>query len=326
MNDSQPIIDLIYAFRKSKAMFTAVSLGVFERLENGPAEASAFPGGEPMERLLDTCVALGLLYRQDGLYGNTPLSARYLCRSSADSMSGYIQYSDTVLFRMWQHLEEAVQEGTNRWQAAFGFPAAELFDHFYVDEQKKREFLLGMHGFGRISSPHVIRAFDLARFRRFVDLGGGTGHLALAALDVWPQMHATVFDLPAAVQFAAEFTAGRVELIAGDFFHHQLPLADLYAVGRILHDWSDAKIAQLLHKVYAALPSGGALLVAEILLDDDKQGPLDAHLQSLNMLVCTEGRERSLAEYRVLLESAGFINVEGRRTGTPLDAVLAVKP
>ena len=73
------------------------------------------------------------------------------------------------------------------------------------------------------------------------------------------------------------------------------------------------------------LPRGGALLVAEKLLDDDRSGPRWAVLQSLNMLLCTEGKERTLDEYAALLRAAGFGRVEGRRTDSPLDAVLAVK-
>jgi len=119
--------------------------------------------------------------------------------------------------------------------------------------------------------------------------------------------------------------ASRVELIAGDFFKEPLPNADLFAAGRILHDWSEDKIRTLLGKIYNRLPKDGGLLIAEKLLADDKNGPTSAHMQSLNMLVCTEGTERSLLEYRALLEEAGFMKVEGRSTGAPLDAVLAVK-
>jgi len=96
-------------------------------------------------------------------------------------------------------------------------------------------------------------------------------------------------------------------------------------VGRILHDWSEGKIRSLLAKVLARLPAGGGLLIGEKLLGEDKTGPLPALMQSLNMLVCTEGRERSLGEYRALLEAAGFHDVQGRVTGAPLDAVLAIK-
>lgn len=327
MTDPQPIIDLIFAFRRSKTMFAAVSLGVFERLQQGPAGLDAFPSLDrsAMERLLDACVCLGLLAREEGLYVNTPLARKYLLRDSPHTLAGYILYTNAALFPMWARLEDAIREGTNRWEPTFGFPASQLFEHYFETEERKRDFLLGMHGFGQISSHAVVRAFDLSRFHRLVDLGGATGHLALAAMDAWPGLSGAVFDLPAAVEFAREFTGSRVDLTGGDFFRDPLPPADLYVLGRILHDWSEAKIRLLLEKVYSALPAGGALLVAETLLDDDKLGPLNAQMQSLNMLVCTEGRERSLPEYRALLEAAGFTEIEGRRTGTPLDAILATK-
>jgi acetylserotonin N-methyltransferase len=99
----------------------------------------------------------------------------------------------------------------------------------------------------------------------------------------------------------------------------------LYAIGRILHDWSEDKIRLLLARIYAALPENGALLIAERLIDEDRRGPVGAHMQSLNMLVCTEGRERTLGEYEGLLRDAGFARVRGSVTGAPLDAVLAEK-
>ena len=111
----------------------------------------------------------------------------------------------------------------------------------------------------------------------------------------------------------------------GDFFTDPLPEADIFALGRILHDWSEEKVRTLLRKVWERLPSGGALLIAEKLLDDDKTGPVPALMQSLSMLVCTEGKERTLAEYTALLRQAGFAQVEGKVTNAPLDAILAVK-
>jgi acetylserotonin N-methyltransferase len=124
---------------------------------------------------------------------------------------------------------------------------------------------------------------------------------------------------------AASPAQDRIDLIGGDFFRDDLPAADLYSLGRILHDWPAERIRLLLSKIYAALPAGGALLIAEKLLDEDKSGPTPVHMQSLNMLVCTEGRERTLTEYAALLRAAGFASVEGRRTGAMLDAVLATK-
>ena len=330
----EPLLDLIEAFRRSKTMFSALSMGIFERLHQAPADAEtvaremgAHPGAT--ERLLDACAALGLLRKENGTYANEEIAEVYLCASSPYSLHGYIRYSDETLYPMWSNLTDAVKEGSPRWMQTFGLDGP-IFSSFFRTEQAMRDFARGMHGFGMLVSPKVAAAFDLSRFRRFVDLGGATGHLVIAACERYPEMRGVVFDLPQVTEFAREQVAlsdagARIEIIAGDFFEDHLPDADLYAVGRILHDWSDDKIDFLLRKILEHLPEGGGLLVAEKLLNEDGVGPVQANMQSLNMLVSTEGRERTLGEYTRLLGAAGFRNVEGRRTGATLDAVLAVK-
>jgi acetylserotonin N-methyltransferase len=332
--DPSAVLELVEAFRRSKTMFAAVALGVFDALADGPkpldtiaAELRANSGA--LERLLDACAGLRLLARTADGYANTPAASAYLCRHSPRRITGYINYSNDVLWKLWANLEGAVREGTHRWQQTYGWEGP-IFAHFFRTEESKREFLMGMHGQGVLSSPAVVSAFDLSRFRRLVDLGGATGHLAVAACQRYPELRAVVFDLPDAVGLAREMIAAspvadRVEVVAGDFFTDPLPEGDLCAVGRILHDWAEEKIMRLLGRIHERLPAGGALLVAEKLLHDDKAGPSWALMQSLNMLVCTEGKERTLAEYEALLMRAGFADVRGYRTPTPLDAVLAVK-
>lgn len=329
-----PVTDLLEAFRRTKVMFAAVALGVFDVLGEGPAAVPALaekldanPDG--LERLLDACVGLQFLQKENSVYSNLPVADTYLRRGSPQSLTGYILYSNYALYGLWGRLEDAVHEGTHRWTQVFRVEGP-IFDHFFRTEENKREFLRGMHGFGLMSSPPVVAAFDLSRFRHLVDLGGATGHLASAACKRYPQMQATVFDLGPAITFTREFMAGsplleRLQLVPGDFFRDPLPDGDLFALGRILHDWSEEKVSKLLAKIYAKLPSGGGLLIAEKLLNEQKTGPLSALLQSLNMLVCTEGKERTVAEYTTLLRAAGFTEVEGRMTGAAVDAVLAIK-
>jgi acetylserotonin N-methyltransferase len=306
MTTPNNILELIDAFRRSKTMFAAVKLGIFDGVR--PADYKALP------RLLDACVALGLLEKRDGVYVNTPQSDKYLRSDSPDSLTGYIHYSNDALYPMWAHLEDAVREGTPRWNQTFGTEGG-IFSGFFRTEESKREFLKGMHGFGRISSPGVAAAFDLSRFHRLIDLGGASGHLAQAVHERYPQIETQVFDLPE----VADLYPGT---IPGDFFTDPVPPADLYSIGRILHDWSDEKIHRLLARIYAALPAGGGLLIAEKLLEP---GYVAAHMQSLNMLIGTEGRERSAAEYEALLRAAGFSKVDSCVTGVYLDAVLAIK-
>lgn len=332
--DAARVLALINAFRHSKTMFTAASLGVFDALESSPMTAPQLASrlgthAPSLERLLNACAYLGLVEKKDGVCRNTPTASRYLVSATPDTLSGYVVYSDQSLYPMWGNLGEAIREGSNRWEQTFGSREA-LFDQFFRDERAKRSFLEGMHGLGRLTSPALVRAFDFTRFRRWVDLGGATGHLCIAACEAYPELEATVFDLPAVEEIARQHLAAspmahRLHFIAGDFFQDELPPADLYSLGRILHDWGPEKIGRLLTRIFRALPAGGGLLVAEAVLDDDHAGPEYAVMQSLNMLVCTEGGERSSAEYRALLLEAGFASVDVRRTGTALDAILALK-
>ena len=328
------VLDLLQAFRQSKAMFTAVSLGVFDALATGPKslqvladELRANP--DALERLFDACVGLQLLDRDGRNYKNTAAASTYLCKNSADRLTGYVNYSNDVLWKLWGNLEDAVREGNHRWKQTFGWDGP-LFSHFFRTDEARREFLMGMHGFGLISSPQVVAAFDLSQYRCLVDLGGATGHLAIAACQRYPQMQAVVFDLADAGPLAQEIVgaspvSNRIRIMAGDFFVNPLPEGDLFALGRILHDWTAEKIVRLLGRIYQRLPPGGAVLVVEKLLDEDRRGPRLAQMQDLNMLTCTEGKERTFSEYEALLKQVGFAKVIGRRTESPLDAVLAVK-
>ena len=329
--DPAPVIDLIEAFRRSKTMFTAVSLGVFDRLPATAAELAPALSVHPdaLATLLDGCAALGLLTKADGVYSNAPVAATYLRSDSPHTLRGYVRYSDEALYPMWAHLDDAVREGTPRWSQTFGLNGP-IFSAFFRTEQAMREFTLGMHGFGVMTSPAVVGAFDLSRFHKLVDLGGATGHLAVAACERYPGLRGVVVDLAPVVPAAQEQIAlspavDRLDAIAGNFFEDVLPEADLFALGQVLHDWSETKIAQLLRRIFDRLPPGGGLLIAERLLNEDGVGPIPTNMQSINMLVCTEGKERSPSEYERLLRAAGFTQVESRRTGAPRDAVLAIK-
>ncbi len=298
--DPAPVLELLEAFRRSKTMFAAVSLGVFDALASGGRGLDGLASElgcsrDGLERLLDACVGLGLLHKEpSGDYANLPVAHTYLTRTSPHRMTGYIGYSNTVMWKLWAHLEDAVREGTHRWPQAYGWDGP-IFSNFFNTEEAKREFLMGMHGFGMISSPHVVAAFDLSSFTHLVDLGGATGHLACAACMRYQNMRATVFDLADAVPLATEMiaqtsVADRVQAVGGDFFTDPLPPADLYALGRILHDWSEEKCHRLLARIAAALPEGGGLLIAEKMLDDRKTAPRWALMQSLNMLTCTKAK------------------------------------
>jgi acetylserotonin O-methyltransferase len=321
MDDPTPILELIDGFRRSKTLFAAVKLGIFDGVR---------PPGAAARRLLDACVALSLLERRGSEYINTALADKYLRSDRLESLAGYIRCANDDAYERWGQLDLAMIEGPGPLRRPSRLERlsrmlGRIFRRSKTFPDRNRDFMAGMHAFGLISSPRVAAAFDLSRFRRFVDLGGSTGHLAMALQQQYPEMNVAVFDLQPVIQLTRNYTGDRAALFAGNFFTAPLPPADLYGLGKVLHNHTEDNIRLLLGRIYSALPERGGLLLSERLLEEDRSGPLHVHMSSLNMLVSGGGTERTFSEYRELLVEAGFKTVDWRKTGAPVDAILAQK-
>lgn len=335
--DPAIVLDLILEFRRSKTMFAAVKLGVFDLLGSGPKSVESLAESIPanrdaLERLLDACVGLKLLRysKSERVYENTPVAKAYLCKVSPLRITGYINFSNDELWKLWGNLEDAIRDGTNRWLQTFNVEEDDYWRGFNRSEEAGREFLMGMHGYGQITSPEVVKAFNLKDFKKLIDLGGGTGHLAIAACKQYPEMEAIVLELPDALPLAEEIVgasdvADRIKLVEGDFFKDPLPEGDVYVVARTIHHWPEDKVLLLLKRVREALREkpDGRFLIAETLLRDDKNGPDWAQMQNLSLLVCAAGKERTFEEYQELLREAGFSVVIRKHTNSPLDVIMA---
>lgn len=320
MTDPEQIVELVDGFQRSQIVIAAVQLGIFDGKRPPAAE---------LERLLEACVSLGFLKKNGGEYVNTVLADEYLRSSSPQSLAGYIRVAGASLYPRWGELEHAVIDGVEQGNP---FQIRSLLNRAFrrlKDSRPRpdlnREFNAAMHGLGMLSSPAIAQAFDLSGFRSLVDLGGATGHLALAIGDRYPEMKLAVFERPHVIRVAGEYTHGRVALYPGDLLTDPLPPADLYSLGKVLHNHNEANCRLMLKRIYQALPRTGALLVAERVLDDDRSGPVHVHVSSMNMLVATKGREHTFPEYRDLLQEAGFTDVRFKKTGALVDAILASK-
>ncbi|XP_042722906.1 acetylserotonin O-methyltransferase isoform X1 [Lagopus leucura] len=336
----QIIFQYSNGFLVSKVMFTACELGVFDLLlESGQPlslDVIAARLGTSimgMERLLDACVGLKLLAvelrREGAFYRNTEISNIYLTKSSPKSQYHIMMYYSNTVYLCWHYLTDAVREGRNQYERAFGISSEDLFGAMYRSEEEMLKFLAGQNSIWSICGRDVLTAFDLSPFTQIYDLGGGGGALAQECVFLYPNCTVTVYDLPKVVQVAKERLVPpeerRIAFHEGDFFKDSIPEADLYILSKILHDWNDEKCGQLLAEVYKACRPGGGVLLVESLLRGDRSGPVETQLYSLNMLVQTEGKERTAAEYSELLGAAGFRDVRVRRTGKIYDAVLGRK-
>ncbi|XP_023489253.2 acetylserotonin O-methyltransferase [Equus caballus] len=327
-------------FMVSQVLFAACELGVFdllaearEPLDSAVVAARLGASCHGTELLLDACVTLKLLRvdtrRGKAFYGNTELSSTYLTTASPTTQRNMLLYLARTTYHCWAHLAEAVREGRSQYLKAFGVPSEELFTAIYRSEDERLQFMRGLQDVWGVDGRSVLSAFDLSSFPVICDLGGCSGALAKECVSLYPGCRVTVFDIPEVVQTAKTHfplpEGARIRFCEGDFFKDPLPEADLYILARILHDWTDEKCAHLLERVYRACKPGGGVLVVEGLLDADGRGPLTAQLWSLNMLVQTEGRERTPAQYCELLGAAGFGTVCCRRTRGLYHAVLATR-
>ncbi|CAJ1079882.1 acetylserotonin O-methyltransferase [Xyrichtys novacula] len=334
------ILEYMEGFLISKTVFTSCELGVFDVLLDAEHPLSAekisvavCASLDGTQRLLDACTGLQLLNRHtdngEVLYSNTEQASIYLTRSSPLSLYQSIQYSSRTIYLCWHYLTDAIREGRNQYEKAFGVTSEDLFQALYRSDEEMVKFMQLMNSIWNICGKDVVTAFDLSPLKIICDLGGCSGALAKQCTSAYPECSVTIFDLPKVVRTSREHFVTeadqRISFHQGDFFKDPLPEADLYILARILHDWPDERCIELLCRVYKACRPGGAVLLVEALLHEDGSGPLTVQLYSLNMLVQTEGRERTAAQYAALLAAAGFTDTEHRLTGKIYDTVLGKK-
>jgi len=301
-------MELATGFWSFKTLASAYELGLFEQLSG----TSGTTAGEladrlgiasrPAEMLLTGCAALGVLQKQDGRYVNSPLSDEYLVPGKPNHIGGLLTMFDRRLYAGWDKLTQAIR--TNRpttWD-----PDRERSMFESADPEVLATFWEAMHAMSTLTGRALGAAFDV---------GGGSAAFDIVLCQRYPELRTTVYDLEFVADIAARNVndAGltdRITVTPGDFFADaSFPVGhDLHLFSRIMHDWKAERDQLLLRKSFEALDSGGAVLICELLVDDDKTGPVPAALMSLNMLVETEGRNYTAAEYSDWLTEVGFVD------------------
>ncbi|KAL0588217.1 putative bifunctional dTTP/UTP pyrophosphatase/methyltransferase protein [Plecturocebus cupreus] len=264
------LLELIDGFKASKALFTACKLKVFDLLKHEAPQKAAEIASKVdasvcgTERLLDVCAALGLLEKSEQGYSNTEAANLYLASDAEYSLHGFIAHSSEVTWNLFTHLEFAVREGRKQHHRLLGKTAEDVFqDVFYRNPETRLPFMQAMHGLAKLTARHVATAFDLSGFSSACDVGGCTGALAQELAREYPHLQVTVFDLPDTIKLAAHFQpagpqAAQIRFATGDFFRDPLPPADLYVLSRILHDWPDEKVHEILSSVSQSCKPGSS--------------------------------------------------------------------
>jgi hypothetical protein len=325
-------------FWASKALLSAVELGVFTHLADGART------GRDIERalglspratydFLDTLVALGLLARDGagaaGRYRNTPETAVFLDRRSPQYIGGFLEMANARLYRFWADLTPALKTGQP--QNEIKHSGRPMFDELYADPERLEQFMDAMASISAANFNALADKFDFSGYRTLADIGGASGQLSCLVASRHPHLSCRSCDLPVVKPIAErniqkQGLSGRVQAQAIDFLHDEFPKADVIAMGMILHDWNLERKKMLIAKAYRALPKGGALIAVENIIDDERRKNAFGLLMSLNMLIeFGDAFDFTGAEFADWCAEAGFSRCEVLPLKGPASAAIAYK-
>jgi hypothetical protein len=325
-------------FWASKTLLAAVKLGLFTYLGEKSATAEeirAALGLHPrsLYDFLDALVALGFLNREglraEARYRNTPDTATFLDHSKPNYVGGLLEMCNDRLYKFWGDLEEGLRTGAP--QNEVKHTGRNPFEALYEEPDRLVQFMEAMAGIQMGAFMAFARNFNFKPYRTHCDMGGATGALSIQVALNNPHMHCISFDLPAVEHIARKWiekfdVVGRVRVQSGDFFNEPYPKADVITMGNILHDWGYADKLKLAKGAYEALPEGGAFVVIESIIDDERREAAFGLLMSLNMLIETqEGYDITFQDFSDLCREAGFSRFELLPLAGPTKAAIAYK-
>jgi hypothetical protein len=330
----EPILQLGLAFWGSKTLLSAVELGVFTHLASGPCDAKALavaldlhPRG--VHDFLDCLVALGMLERDGDAYRNAPAADLFLDRNKPSYVGGLLEMANARLYPFWGALTEALRTGHPQNEAKVG---ENFFTALYEDPDRLEQFLHAMTGISMGDAIAIAETFPWERYQTVIDIGTAEGCVPVQVALRHPHLSGGGFDLPAVAPIfdthvASAGLTDRLRFYPGDFFTDPLPTADVLVMGHLLHDWSLDEKLVLLRKAYEALPAGGALIVYESIIDDDRRANTFGLLMSLNMLIETQdGFDYTGADCQSWMTDIGFQDTYVRPLAGPDSMVVGIKP
>ena len=310
----EAILQIGLGFWGSKALLSAVELGVFTVLAERPLTSKQL-----MSRLglqargtvdwLDALVSLGLLARSGDEYANSTNAELFLDRNNPSYVGGILEMANARLYPFWGSLTDALRTGQPQNEAKMG---EDFFAALYQDRDRLRQFMHAMTGLSMGAANAIAEQFPWGRYHTVVDIGAAEGCVPVQLALRHPHLSGGGFDLPAVGSIFDEYVASfglgdRLRFHPGDFFADPLPAADVLVMGHILHDWNLDEKHILLRKAHEALPDGGALIVFESIIDDDRRTNSFGLLMSVNMLIETPGGfDYSGADCRAWMAEVGF--------------------
>jgi hypothetical protein len=328
------IMQVGLGFWASKVLLSAVEMEVFTELAKHPEELETLAarlGLHPRSArdFLDALVALKFLDRRDGKYYNTPATDLFLDKRKPSYVGGVLEMANHRLYPFWNNLTVALRTGEAQNEARNGGQSP--FALLYADPERLRGFLKAMTGISRGANVAIAKQFPWRQYKSAADIGTAQGDLIAQVALANPHISGVGFDLPEVGPIFEDYVAAnglssRIEFRPGSFFDSPLPKADVVMMGHVLHDWNLEEKKILLRKAYEAVPAGGALIVYESIIDDDRSQNAFGLLMSLNMLIETPGGfDYTGADCVSWMKEAGFRKTRVEHLLGPESMVIGIK-
>lgn len=328
---AQALLRMISGSWIAQAIFVAAKLGIADLLASGPKSAETLAeatGVHPraLHRILRALASVGVFAADDeGRFCITPL-AQPLQSDWPDSIRPFaIMAGSEWIWRSWGEIMHSVRTEKPAFDHVYGAP---LFEYYSKHPETARIFVEGLTSRSRPENGAVVSAYDFPQAGTIVDIGGGQGSLLASILSSNPAARGVLFEMPHVLPMARPIfeqagIAERCTFVGGDFFESVPSDGDVYILKKVIHDWHDEEAQSILQTVRAAIPSHGRLLLIELVIPPGNE-PSFGKLLDLLMLVYPGGRERTEAEHRSLLASAGFTLTRVLPTASTVSIVEAV--
>ena len=319
--DPTAIFELYRGSFGSELLTAAVAhLGVFEILAERPLEFEVLRSrlkldDRPAVVLITALRAMQLLHTDDqSRLALTDLAHEHLRPGAQFDVGDYIglaAHSPGVL-KMVERLQTNLPAGTGDDEDGAAFIYRDGIDSAMEQAASTRHLTLALAGRAKNVAPVLAERISMTGVDRLLDVAGGSGIYSIAFLQANPDLTAVVVDRPEVLRVAAEFgcdygVSDRLELVEGDMFRDPVPQnCQAILLSNVLHDWDIPECQSLLDRCADALSAGGRLLIHDVYLNDDLDGPLAVALYSANLFAVTEGRAYSAAEYRSWLAAVGL--------------------
>ncbi|MBI2947657.1 MAG: methyltransferase [Verrucomicrobia bacterium] len=269
----------------------------------------------PAVVLLTALRAFGLLSKDSqGRFDLSPLAREHLVPGAPFDVSDYLSpaLKSPGVQAMIERLQTNRPVGAKQHEPGAAFIYRDGIESAMEKEASARFLTLALAGRAKNVAPILAARVPMAGVSLLLDVGGGTGIYSIAFLQKNPRLRAIVLDRPEVLKVAAEMAAAygvadRLECRAADMFVDPLPAgAEAILLSNVLHDWDVPQCRTLVERCAARLAPGGRLLIHDVFLNDDLDGPLPVALYSAALFVLTEGRAYSGSEYRAWLAAAGL--------------------